>query len=363
MGEDLADYVDRIYEAAVLPELWPSVLADLNTIGRGDGALLFTFNESNGNVRYTTSPGFEDTMASYVEQRWPERTDRLLRLFAKRHSGFLTDHDVYSAEEIEAEPVYREFLRPSGLGWGAASAIHVPTGDRLIFDVERAHARGPVPADAVAALDRLRPHLARAATMSARLRLETVRASAQTLDLVGLPAIVLGQRGNVLAMSDKCAELPAGLIRDSRSLALSVPGADLLLKQALGTLSSELVPAIRSIPIPGLHGSAPMVLHVLPVRRQAADLFAAAAAIVVFTPVALKAVPGLSVIEGLFDLTAAEARVARAIAMCQTVEQTAEQFGVSRGTVRSQLKTVMLKTGLSRQSDLIGMLAGTGMPP
>jgi DNA-binding CsgD family transcriptional regulator len=69
----------------------------------------------------------------------------------------------------------------------------------------------------------------------------------------------------------------------------------------------------------------------------------------------------LSVLEGLFDLTPAEARVARGITGCRTVEQLATEFGTSPQTVRSQLKSVMAKTGVNRQVELVSLLSGAAL--
>ncbi|WP_407519405.1 helix-turn-helix transcriptional regulator [Methylobacterium oryzisoli] len=355
-----SDLVDRVYEAAMLPELWPAVLADLSRFAEGDGALLFTIDGSD--FRYMASDGIDAVVADYVAEGWPARTDRAARLFERRHAGFLTDLDVYTPAEVEEAPVYRDFLRPRGLGWGAASAIVVPTGDCLVFDVERSHARGPVPPEAVARLDRLRPHLARAATLSARLRLQTLHGAAQALDTLGLPAVVLGSRGKILAMSEACEGLPPGLLTEGRRLVLGDPGADRLLAQALDGLGHEDRPSVRSIPLPAGQGREPMILHVVPIRRAGADLFNAASSLAVVTPLTRKAPPCPTVLEGLFDLTGAEARVARGIADCRTVDQIAGEFGLSRETVRSQLKAVLAKTGMSRQSELVGLLAAGTLP-
>lgn len=349
--------IDHIYEAAVIPEMWPSVLAELVRVGEGNGALLFTTVGSE--FRYVTSPGFEEGIAEYVAGGWPERTDRPARLFAREHAGFLTDLDVYTEAEMAVEPVFRDFLRPRGLGWGVASAIAVPSGDRLIFNVEREFARGPVTGEIVARLDALRPHLARAATMSARLRLQTVRVAAQVLDVVDIPAAILGKQAQILAVNAGCEAFLGATIREAHRLTLSNPEADRLLERALEGLATERRTSTRSIPIPATDERGPVILHLLPIRRAAADLFNAASAIAIFTPVAHGAAPDLTVLSGLFDLTVAEARVAREIALCRTVEDIALRTGVAISTVRTQLRSVLSKTGTNRQAELVGLLAGT----
>jgi DNA-binding CsgD family transcriptional regulator len=360
MSDPQNDLVDRIYEAAVLPELWPEVLVRLADYGGADAAVLFTSDLDSS--RFVTTPNFAEPMRAYIEEGWFTRTDRTKRLLAKRHAGFVTDLDVYTPEEFKQEPVFREFFNPRGFGMGAASVINVPTGDQLVFDVERALERGPISTEAVVRLDGMRPHLARAATMSARLRLQTVRAAAQALETVGLPAAVLGHGGRTLAMNPRCERLLNQLIVDGRRLVLMDPAADRLLARALDELSAEAQTSTRSIPLAARNGQPPTILHLLPIRRAAADLFAAAEAIAVFTPLTAKHVPGLSVLEGLFDLTAAEARVARGIAGGSTVASLSAEFGTSSATVRSQLKAVMSKTGTARQAELVQLLAGAALP-
>jgi DNA-binding CsgD family transcriptional regulator len=87
-----------------------------------------------------------------------------------------------------------------------------------------------------------------------------------------------------------------------------------------------------------------------------------AAALLIATPVEPRAVPGAEVLQGLFDLTTAEARIARAIGEGGTIRDIAGRCGVSHETVRNQLKAVLAKTGLRRQAELAGLLGGLDFP-
>jgi DNA-binding CsgD family transcriptional regulator len=81
----------------------------------------------------------------------------------------------------------------------------------------------------------------------------------------------------------------------------------------------------------------------------------------VITAVARPEIASAQVIQGLFDLTPAEARIARGIAAGKTVEELASDGGLAAGTVRQQLKSVFSKTGVSRQADLVGILVGSAL--
>jgi DNA-binding CsgD family transcriptional regulator len=64
----------------------------------------------------------------------------------------------------------------------------------------------------------------------------------------------------------------------------------------------------------------------------------------------------------LFDLTPAEARVARSIASGKTIESIATDGGVSRETVRSHVRSVLAKTGCDRQAEIVALLTGIVRP-
>ncbi len=65
-------------------------------------------------------------------------------------------------------------------------------------------------------------------------------------------------------------------------------------------------------------------------------------------------------LRALFELTPAEARLALAMLDGNSLAEAAEAHRVSRETVRSQMKSVLQKTGARRQSELTRLLAGLG---
>ena len=60
--------------------------------------------------------------------------------------------------------------------------------------------------------------------------------------------------------------------------------------------------------------------------------------------------------ERLFGLTPTEARLLGSLATGSSVEDYAQQRGVSVGTARVQLKQIQSKTGQHRQSDLVRLV-------
>ncbi|MGH6863839.1 MAG: helix-turn-helix transcriptional regulator, partial [Methylocella sp.] len=313
------ELVDRIYESSFVPELWPGVLTDLVKItGANTGWLCV----SNGEIQDCTASSelAMELLKPLVESGWIARSQRFNRLLAARHAGFLVDYDLYTAEEMDNDPAYRDLLRPRGLGWTAATAISLPTGDNVALILERAFRRGPVERAVVEELDELRPHLARSALLAARLQLEGARIASETLAVMGLPALVLDERGKVLAANHLIEALTGHVQWRARDrVSLKDRAADNLLRDAIAAIDGA-GGAVRSFPVRDAGTQAVMVAHVIPIRLSARDIFVRCAAALVLTPVTLPQAPPVELVQSLFDLTPAEARVARGLASGKTVE-------------------------------------------
>jgi len=75
------------------------------------------------------------------------------------------------------------------------------------------------------------------------------------------------------------------------------------------------------------------------------------------TPVTRPEAPSIDLIRSLFDLTPAEARVARGLAAGQTVKDIAAESGTTTNTVRTHVKSVLRKLGVSSRREAVEKLA------
>jgi DNA-binding CsgD family transcriptional regulator len=115
----------------------------------------------------------------------------------------------------------------------------------------------------------------------------------------------------------------------------------------------------RSIPVSGSESAPPFVAHVVPLRGAGLDLFTGALSIMFLTPVVPNSSVPPELLQALFDLTPAEARVASQVTEGRSIELIALSTGLSHNTVRTHLKSVFLKTGVQRQAELVSLLGMT----
>lgn len=350
--------LDLIYEAAAVPETWPRVLEQLGTLVTTPYVALLAFDVDR-RVNFAASDAYRPLVQRFADNADKYENPRPRRALGTGHAGFMTDLELFSRAELDRDDIYRDFLFPNGLRYTSGTVIPVPTADILVFDVARSDVAGAFSRDEMELLDQYRPHLARAALLAHRLGLRAAAGATEALQLVGLPGAALTATGRVVvanALFEQLAPRVSAGAFDHVTIA-SRPANDAL-KQALGAAAADPHFAARSIPIHADEGEPALIAHLLPIRRAAHDIFANAAFLLVLTAVVAPGAPLTEMLHGLFDLTPAEARVARALATGLSIEEISLQSATSRETVRTQLKGVMAKTATTRQADLVRLLAG-----
>ena len=355
------DLIDRIYESSVVPELWPRVLDEIATMIEAHGGLLFSARKA---LHWTASETVRDVFAEYVADGWLTRCSRRVCIMNASEPGFFTEQDFWTEEQMEADPIYRDFFRPRGLGWSAGTGLRIPSGDNIVFSIERALERGPIEPEHLERLDILRPHLARSALISARLGLQRAEGAAEALTGLRLPALVLDDGGRVVEANDLVHAMSEQIgLRAGGRLALADRAANEALSQRLEALGTPGGDTACSLPLRDAMGDPVGVLHVLPVRRTAHDIFGKGYALLVLTPIGTDKSPSADLMRSLFDLTRSEARVARGLATGRTAEEIAAEGDVALTTVRSQIRRVLEKTGCTRQAEVAALLAGLAIGP
>jgi DNA-binding CsgD family transcriptional regulator len=352
---DYESLVDAIYEAAADADLWPQVMQDLGVAVDGAGGIILT-RRTDAWLGWRYSSALEPGADAFVTGGLM-RSQATARLLGLDRAGFVSDSEVFGDEEFLSDPMMTEWGAPAGLHHGAATAIHMPTGDFVVVQVNRRKGQPRFDREDLSRLDAFRPHLARAGLLAARWRLQRLRAAAEALALIGLPAAILDADGKVLAANALIEAMTSHLTWLPKDrVALVDTRANVLLRRALADIRDPAATSVRSFPAKGVTET-PVVVHLVPATGQTRDLFEGGFGVLTITPLAAPCAPDRALIQGLFDLTAAEARVAGGVAEGLTLDQIAERHGVAVGTIRSQVKSIFAKTGAERQSQLAALLA------
>ena len=348
--------IERIYEAAALPDLWPNVLQAVADAVQAFGVSL---SQVTGNsMNCVASPPMERLLADYMADGWLARDTRTVPIATEQYPGFRVDSDFWSEEEQRAIPLYRDFLLPRGLMASGATCLQGPHDDALFVAVEGLPSFSSA-ASAVPILDAFRPHLGRASSLSARLRQARLDASVEALQLAGVGAAVVSGDGRLRAANDRFTQRLGNRMFDRPT---GLRFADRFLQaqfaEALATVATDA--SSRSIGVAATDDHAAFAIHLLPLRRAARDVFGWDGVLLLLAEAANASVPGADLLRLLFDLTPAEARLTRLLLEGRTPAEAAALLRITDATIRVHLKRVFAKTGVRRHAELVRLLLGVG---
>lgn len=362
-GGTMQALVDQIYECAFVPDAWEKLLVDMaSELGAHSAAMLVI--DQKLPPLWASTPNVAELLGAFSQSPEWYANKRVERMLRTDHAGFLRLIDFSTHEELLSDYPDATMAR-AHLSGQVGSVLPMPDGSLVLFTMERTGDMRAFDDTDLGRLDQIRRHLGRASMLSVRLHMQRAEASVSALAALGLPAAVVNASGAVMAVNP-LFESHAKFLRPAAFGRLSLVRRETnqLFQEALTLAANEA--SVQSVPVPSdRHGEVPAVVHVLPLRRQARDVFDSGGVLVVVTSYRSDGdVPSDAVLRGLFDLTAAEAKLAGFLAAGQSLAEAAAQRGVSLPTARSQLAQIFRKTGTRQQSELVALLKGAhGIPP
>ncbi len=211
----------------------------------------------------------------------------------------------------------------------------------------------------------LAPHLQRATAIQHRLgTLELCRAAGEhALDHLGVAVFFLARDGGVLYHNAEARRLLVAaeglsLTREGRLEIAGSRGARPLARavtEACQTGTGCGLGAGGTFHLPRAAGK-PYGVVVSPLRSPTLPLLPSPPAAVVLVTDPDRPLDATAVLERLYGLTAAEARLACLVASGRTLEDAADALGITQNTARWTLKNVFSKTDTTRQAALVRLL-------
>lgn len=362
------DLIGNIYDTALDPALWTDILAQITRFVDAQAAGLISKDTvskaGNTHYYYGVDPHYIDLYSETYA-----RFDPLVSL--PRPGQVVSIPDLVSYDDYRRGPFYQEWLRPQG--WIDLANVVLEnraSNSAILLTVVPSKSRGMVDEEMRNRIAQIAPHMRRALLIAKAIDFKGYEAAAfaDTMNNLKVGIFLLdGARGVVHANTSAHAMVASGDIlsliggrltaRDAKSNrwlsnALSAPSSD----GGPGTGSSRL--------LAGPHGTQ-YFAHVMPLtsglRREVAKHYKAVA--VLFVQKAEFQMPApTDVIAQLYKLTASELKVLLAIVEGGGVPETARSLGVAESTVKTHLHRVFEKTGVSRQAEVVKLVAGFSNP-
>jgi DNA-binding CsgD family transcriptional regulator/PAS domain-containing protein len=208
--------------------------------------------------------------------------------------------------------------------------------------------------------------LRRGVELSARLGATEIERAlySSVMDRLSVGIVMLDASGRIVKCSASAEEalserdglqvqagrLRATSAREDRDLQAAI-------KAAAQSVATGETPASRGLSLTKLSGNRNLGIIVQPIPAERRTGLATSATIAVYIrdPEANSEVEG-ELVRQLFDLTPAEAAVARRLTAGLSLEDAASSLDISRNTARAHLRSIFSKSGITRQTELVRLV-------
>jgi DNA-binding CsgD family transcriptional regulator len=371
-ADPVQQLLESVYAAPMHPNQWHVVLEQLSSLSGVMKAALITHNVPNSEHRMLAilGDGVRESVPVY-EMSYFKHDEWTLRFPQRGFTGRVIEgEEIWPHNLFYRSTFYNEFLRRFDVCQMACIASG-RTGN--IFEALSIY-RGPLDGgfgpEVFATLKILAPHLQTALSMRRMLaKLESrVMDLENALDFVTTGLVLLDAHGKCL-LANKTAK---ALLDQRNGLFLSHGTLS-----TTSTIESAALHEVISSAISPTHGfdhqrkratlisrknARSLQLLTAPLRREHGSGSGRAVALLFISDPEQKAAAPSEILQVLFGLTSAEARLAIALLDGRSLSEAAECHNVSLETVRSQIKSLFQKTGTRRQGELVRLLASVSYP-
>jgi DNA-binding CsgD family transcriptional regulator len=371
--DQLGSLIDRIYDAAVEPALWPAFLSHLSGVLGGSMPSLFLHDPRTASGSLTINVGWDAGMIRSYSEYFSERNIWLRSRPELLKPGIVrTSHMMCSRKAFLASEWYADYCRPMGVSQGIGATILEDAGVTSNIVVMADERRDDYGSEDIALVRMLLPHMQRALrTHSVLAEGEARRCELQeALEQLATGVALVSHDARVIFINAAARNL----VNSRDALAIDRTGIvamdsgetaalRALIAQAAQTSQREGLHAGGTLRVSRRHGRKPLELTVSPI--SVGDLSPkaprAVAVIYISDPEQIVVTAGQAFAR-LHGLTRAEERVVITILRSGgNVRSVADELAISHNTLKTQLKSVYAKTGVRGQADLIRLaLRGVG---
>ena len=360
--EAFSEVLGLLYSAPLHPERWERFLDLLCEHTRSRSSFLICADcrqslsvRANGGVRHDPA-----AIAEYAA-KYTGRDPFLLPLVTSGRTGVIDPDDLLSRKRLEESDMYQYLNAPRGYRYPGIVALTCTVRRLEIISFWRSEDEGYLDADSVRLLELLLPHLQSA--MEIRQALGTAEARAKGAEAVAdastTPTFLLSTDGYILHANSAGRELlregdgladKAGTLCATKST-MRKPLQTLLKGERTGAGGFSGFCTAKPLALERPSGRRPLQLLASPVQGQGTDNV-----LLLATDPEKPVVLRDDVLREHYKLTEAETEVANGLLTGYSLEEVAALRKVKIGTVREQVKSILAKTGTSKQSEMVKLL-------
>jgi DNA-binding CsgD family transcriptional regulator len=361
---DLSEFVGLMYDTALDPDAWPTMLNRLADLLAATAGAHFGSYNSKTYVTTNLAPGLDPEYIRIFPEHWAVR-DIFWQRGANHPLGAVYMPETFmSREEHCRTNIFKEWYKPNGVEAMMRTNLLIEGPVSTVVTVGRRYSEGDFNTTEIRLFAALIPHLQRAVQL--QLRLAGVdgppTSSAEILNRL-LQGVLLVDAGARVMFANRAAErmlrAGGGLLLGCDGLRAEIPAETRLLRQTIANCAEprdELGGAGGRLRLSREH-RAPLTVLVTPHRARLTwiDIVRPRAILFITDPEEAAVVRRESLRQD-FRLTPAEAGFTREILKADGLQAAANRLGISLTTARTHLAHVFDKTGTRRQAEFVRLI-------
>ena len=354
---------DDFQAAAIDGEGWDEALGKLAEATGSRHGLLICFDKADDWLNVSTGVDPQLHSAHLAAGGADPRINPRLRA-GLAHSPLvpISESDFITPEGMKQDRFYREFAEPWAVPFICLTAVEGHDESRVYLSVLRSRKQGHISEQQKRLFASFAPHVRAAVRTSLALGKQRERLLLDSFDWLSMAALIVDGNGQVLSLTPAaealCADAGHITIRQGKLEAHRSEDQSSLAAGIASTAARRAGSLPRSVVVHHRASERPITIDVLPVASKRLDLRPRSHVMLVVRAATSDDRRRANLLFESYGMTAAEVEIALSLFKGRKPEVIAQERGVSVGTVRIQIKSLLAKAGMTRQIELVAHLAG-----
>jgi DNA-binding CsgD family transcriptional regulator/PAS domain-containing protein len=360
--------IARIYDAATEPSGFAELAPDLARTFAGDFSLLYVMQDPTGrrpDVLLSGTPEFDDWAHSSYTGYYRQRDIWGLEIAKTVTNGVVHGHEAVDPGTLHRSEIYTDWYRKVGVHHALAGVFSLQ-GETGFVSVTRPQPRAEFDESEKARLGLLLPHIQRAVQIHRRLSAAEHQRTMtfEMLERLALGIIIVETDARIMfvnSVAQRVLQLGRDMtvVQGRLRLRNEKPKRNFekTVRDAAWTSIGRGTSPGGIVAVPRPEGL-PLSLLISPYRSPlASDPQVHGTALIIFSNPEARADVPERLLTQMLGVSPAEGRLITALVAGQSINEYAEAVGVSKNTVKTQMRQIFNKTGYNRYSDIVRAVA------
>ena len=354
--------VSQIYDAALDPEKWEGTLKKIADLVKAEQSYMRIIDTRTNDVQHAYCHNKDSEWVNSYKDHYVHLDPWLNTILSTKNTFIACTHHYLANREYEKMEFYRDFVEPQGTHYGLGGKIHIRENITNYLAFNRQKKKHGFEYEHLKTMQLLVPHIQKSILLNDKTRHIELKQNllSNALNQINSPILLVNKNGSILfinSLAEQIIEQQFGIDIKNNHITFLSQAINTKLKKLIYQATNKNGPAQQGGVMSYTHPDTQSCLsiQVTPVNPDMANIDTQSNnnALLVLSKHKQKQPFSAELLSSLYKLTPAETRLT--IELCQglTLNEIAENFSLSKNTLRSQLRSCFNKTGVTRQADLI----------